>query len=110
MGHFCPPGSGSVFKLRIRIRIRNPAFLKDKKSKKSQNSRNQGFSSFFACGDGSIRIHTNKLRNWERIQEAQKHTDPSGPDPEHRMRNDKESRFVNLSLQIGTHSSELFFL
>jgi hypothetical protein len=45
------------------------SFIKDKKS---QNSRNQGFSSFLLV-DG--RNGTNKLRIRVRIQEAQKHTD-----------------------------------
>jgi hypothetical protein len=47
-------------------------FLKVKK--KSQNSRNQGFSYYFLLNDRRIRI---------RIQEAQKHVDPADPDPQH---------------------------
>ncbi len=44
--------------------------------RKSQNSRNQGFSSFFFVVDGRTRIRTNKLRIRMRIQEAKKHTAP----------------------------------
>jgi hypothetical protein len=61
------------------------SFFRDKKAiKKSQNSRNQGFSAFLLV-DGRSRIRKNKLRILIRtnklqirmlIQEAKKHTDP----------------------------------
>jgi hypothetical protein len=52
--------------------------------KKSLNSRNQGFSSFLLIYERiRIWIRTDKLRIRMRIQQAQKHTDPTVPDPEH---------------------------
>ncbi len=51
--------------------------IKSKNTGKSQNSRNQGFSYYFCL----IRIHISD--QWIRIQEAQKHTDPTDSDPEH---------------------------
>ncbi len=60
---------------------------KIKSHKKSQkDSRNQGFSSFFLLVNGRTRIwiHTNNLQIRMRIQEAQKHMDPS--DPDHKLR------------------------
>jgi hypothetical protein len=51
-------------------------FSKIRSQKKSQNSRNQGFSLLFLIGDRRIRIRI-------RIQEAQKPTDrDSDPDPQ----------------------------
>jgi hypothetical protein len=55
---------------------------KIKSHRKSQNSRNHGFSLFFSgWWRILIRIRTNKLRI--RIQKAQKHTSPTDPDQEH---------------------------
>jgi hypothetical protein len=56
--------------------------------KKSQDNRNQGFSSFFYYVEGRIRIHTNNLRMRMLIQKAQKYPDPKDPDPEHRRKED----------------------
>ncbi len=69
-------------------------FSKINVKKKSQNSRNQGFFLLFLLDDrrgirirSRIRTQTSDLLI--RIQEAQKHTDPtdsnSGPDPQHCM-------------------------
>jgi hypothetical protein len=46
------------------------SFFKDKKSQKSQNSRNQGFSYYFCL-----------LIEGSRSGRAQKHVDPVDPDP-----------------------------
>ncbi len=46
--------------------------FKNKSQKESQKSRNQGFFLLFLHDDRRIRI---------RIQENQKHTDPTDPDP-----------------------------
>ncbi len=48
--------------------------------KKSQNSRNQGFSFYvFVLDNGRIGIRSSDTR----IREGQKLTDPMDPDPEH---------------------------
>ncbi len=49
--------------------------------KKSLNSRNQGLI-FLLLMEGSRSVQIIKVRI--RIQEAQKHTDPTNPDPTHR--------------------------
>jgi len=61
---------------------------KIKVQKMSQNSKNQGFSYYFAWqqkDDRRIRIQIHSADFWIRIQEAQKHVDPVGPDsdPQH---------------------------
>ena len=55
------------------------SFFKDKVIKKPENIRNKGFSYYFCLiieGSGSVSL--TKIRG-----EAQKHTDPMDPDPEH---------------------------
>jgi hypothetical protein len=60
-------------------------FAKIKSHKEVKNSSNQGFSHYFCfikegSGYGSVPL-TNESRI--RIQKAQKHTDPTDPDPQH---------------------------
>jgi hypothetical protein len=53
-----------------------------KSHKEVTNSKYQGFFHFFVLlVDGRIRIRINT--DWMRIQEVQKNTDPSDPDPKH---------------------------
>ncbi len=53
------------------------------KSQKSHKTVGTFFLIFF-LDDRRIRIHTSD--KWIRIQEAQKHTDPTNPDPQHWLR------------------------
>jgi hypothetical protein len=62
------------------------------KKKKSQHKRNQGFSYYFCLmieGSGSVRI---------RIQEAQKHTDPTDRDPQHCLQRCLKSKCIQAIL------------
>ncbi len=47
----------------------------------SQNGRNQGFSYYFCFMIEGSRIQIHSFKLWIRIQESQKHTDPTDPDP-----------------------------
>jgi hypothetical protein len=62
------------------------SFFKDKKSKRSHKAVGSRFFLLFLLGDrrirSRIRIHTPDYWIRIRIQEAQKHTDPTDPDPD----------------------------
>jgi hypothetical protein len=73
------------------IRIRNTgtftSFFKDKKSKGSTKQKKSRFFLLFLLEDRRIRNRSRILscdyRIQMRIREAQKHTDPTDPDPQH---------------------------
>jgi hypothetical protein len=52
------------------------SFSKDKKSQKNAKQQESRFSLLFLFDD-------RRIRNWIRIWEAQKHTDPKDPDQQH---------------------------
>ncbi len=73
----------------LKVHLHHFSKIKSHKQK-SQNRRSQCFSYYFCLmieGSGSV-----SLTKWFRIREAQKHMDPTDPDPQHWKNTEKSLR------------------